>query len=691
MFERLRPGSGIMLASSLLLAGCGHASVTGVAKSHVTARATGLVTAQAEPGYRGTGSVSLKLRFDTKGYTLLAADAGAVDSIVIELRQGPDAPVAARITVSRADAKDGEVTVVIQGLKAGAYNALIQDRNAMGMVLRAITWAAAVEEGQDSPLQAPQAPVPMGPALGPDEQLAGPEPLPAPVDPKAPAAPDQGQRPAGLAPVDEAAPGNGTTRRVPAGSDLQAALDAAQPGDTLVLDAGATYAGAFTLPVKDGASYITLTSSAASQLPGPGRRVSPANAALMPKIVSTGKGAPAIAAGPGAHHYRFVGLEFTQQSPDAVVYDLVRLGTAGRDQQTLAQVPHHFSFDHCYLHALPTGALKRGIALNCANAEVTNCYLSDFKAQGQDSQAIAGWNGPGPFKIVNNHLEAAGENVLFGGADPSIPQLVPSDIEFRQNEVTKQMAWRGGPWSVKNLFELKNARRVLVDGNHFANCWANAQVGIAILFTPRNQEGHAPWSTVEQVTFTHNEVAHAAGGVNILGMDNLAPSAVATGIRVADNLFSDISKSFGGSGNFLTIGEGAHDVVFDHNTCLQSDSIFNAYGKPTVGFQFTNNITPANQYGMHGDAAGSGNDTLAKFFPGANVTNNVIPGAPAKSYPGSNFYPASLDDVGFTGNGTYRLGAGSAYRGKASDGKDVGCDFDALSAAEGDLNNVVVD
>ena len=44
-----------------------------------------------------------------------------------------------------------------------------------------------------------------------------------------------------------------------------------------------------------------------------------------------------------------------------------------------------------------------------------------------------GWNGPGPFLIENNYLEAAGENVMFGGSDPSIANLVPSNITIRRN------------------------------------------------------------------------------------------------------------------------------------------------------------------------------------------------------------------------------------------------------------------
>ena len=46
--------------------------------------------------------------------------------------------------------------------------------------------------------------------------------------------------------------------RVAAGASLQAALDAALPGDILELDAGATFTGNYTLPVKNGTTPITV-------------------------------------------------------------------------------------------------------------------------------------------------------------------------------------------------------------------------------------------------------------------------------------------------------------------------------------------------------------------------------------------------------------------------------------------------
>ena len=61
----------------------------------------------------------------------------------------------------------------------------------------------------------------------------------------------------------------GATIVVRADDDLQAAIDRARPGDTLLLEAGATYTGNFVLPDKDGTRPIIVRSAADDRrLPG---------------------------------------------------------------------------------------------------------------------------------------------------------------------------------------------------------------------------------------------------------------------------------------------------------------------------------------------------------------------------------------------------------------------------------------
>ena len=280
------------------------------------------------------------------------------------------------------------------------------------------------------------------------------------------------------------------TLSVNAGDDLQAALNAAQPGDTILLQPGATFTGNFVLPAKWGSSYITIRSAADdSLLPGPGARMTPAFAAQLPKIRAD-RG-PALATATGATYWRLQFLELLPV-PGSLTANLLELGNTGREQSAMSMVAAHLVVDRCYIHGDAVQGQRRGIALNSADTQVVNSYFSDFKGVQQDTQAMAGWNGPGPFLIENNYIEAAGENIMFGGSDPSIQGLVPGDITIRRNLITKPMEWRSQSWTVKNLIELKNAERVLIDGNVIENNWAAGQSGAAVLMAPRNQKAPRP-------------------------------------------------------------------------------------------------------------------------------------------------------------------------------------------------------
>lgn len=499
--------------------------------------------------------------------------------------------------------------------------------------------------------------------------------------------------------------------QVRAGADLQAALNRAEPGDTLVLQAGATFTGPFDLKPKanpDG-RWITLESSDLGKgLPPAGTRVSPQDAVHMPKLLASYESV--VRTTPGAGYYRLIGLEIrpgparlpavnkavnwlrggpagSGTPPAAFLENLVVLGSSAND--TLDSLPQHIIIDRCYLHGDAVVGGRRGIALNARSAAVIDSYLSDFKKVGEDAQAIAGWNGPGPYKIANNYLEAAGENVMFGGQDPTIKDLVPSDIEVRGNHFTKQLSWKPGQpgyqgthWQVKNIFELKNAQRVLVEGNLFDYNWAQAQDGFSILFTVRDQDGSAPWSVVQDVTFKDNVVSHVANGVNILGNDDDYTSREAQRILIANNLFEDVGGTWG-QGVLLLMDNGSRDVTFTHNTALQTGSIIFSDGKPDPGFDYTDNIALQNAYGMIGTNRGPGLSTIKMYFPDAELRRNAIVGARAALYPSDNFFPHDLSAVGFAGAAArnYRLAASSAYKAEADDGGDIGVDVDELCAA----------
>ena len=472
---------------------------------------------------------------------------------------------------------------------------------------------------------------------------------------------------------------SGSVLRLDRNGDFQRALNEARPGDTIVLEAGAVYEGPFTLPVKTGSEYIIIQSSRVSELPE-GVRVSPSQSALFAKLHSAENGSPVVKTVARAHHYKFVGIEFSTANAQVAVYDLVRLGDS--DQTTLDQVPHHLAIDRSYIRGFETQDVQRGIALNSAETSITNSYISEVHGKGYDTQAICGWNGPGPYKIINNYLEGAGENIMFGGADAKIRNLVPSDIEIRQNYFFKPLSWKEGHptyagrhWTVKNLFELKNARRVTIDSNIFENNWVDAQAGYAVVFTVRNDEGTSTWSTIEDVTFTNNIVKNSPAALSLLGKDNLKPSQRAQRILISQNLFTEIT------GTFLTMS-GYENVTIANNTHIQEGNIMMLHGEPSHDFVYQNNVTVRDSkgYGVMADSTGEGNIGLARFTPSYVFRNNVIAGANAAQYPPNNFYPASLNEIGFVnpGAGDYRLSPASRYKRTGNPPTSFGCDFDRL-------------
>jgi hypothetical protein len=103
-----------------------------------------------------------------------------------------------------------------------------------------------------------------------------------------------------------------------------------------------------------------------------------------------------------------------------------------------------------------------------------------------------------------------------------------------------------------------------------------------------------------------------------------------------------------------------------------------------TGFVCRNNL-------FHGDAysgLGAGEVMLKRYFPGAVWTRNVQVGADWSLYNSSrgNFFPPTLRAVGFVdfARGNYRLASASRFKNAATDGTDIGCDFDALEAAQGE-------
>jgi hypothetical protein len=470
------------------------------------------------------------------------------------------------------------------------------------------------------------------------------------------------------------------------GGDLQRALDDAQPGDEIVLESGAEFVGTFVFPKKAGAGWVTLRSSAPdAALPPAGTRITPAFASVLAKLV-TPSSDPALRAAPGAHHLRVLGLEIAAAPGPTRNYGIVELGGGRREQTERSQIPHHIIIDRSYIHGHPRLNTRRCVALNSAHSAIIDSYLADCHDRGFDSQAIAGWNGPGPYKIVNNYLEGAGENVMFGGGDPVIRGLVPSDIEIRRNHFHKPMAWKG-IWTVKNLFELKNAQRVLVEGNVFENNWVDGQVGFALVLKSETQDGDAPWSVTRDVIVRYNKILNSPAGVDIMGTGTNIDEP-ANHILIQHNIFDRLGGAdVGGVGRLWQLVEDPTHITFEHNTGFAPNAALMLDILQKSAVTVRDNIFTRGEYGIVGSGQGEGNPAIAHYLPDADISGTVIIGAKAELYPAGNLFPATIADVGFVdfARGNYRLAPTSRFKAAGSSGQDIGANVDSVEKATADV------
>ncbi|MDQ3420323.1 MAG: putative Ig domain-containing protein [Acidobacteriota bacterium] len=457
---------------------------------------------------------------------------------------------------------------------------------------------------------------------------------------------------------------------VPSGGDISTAVKLAVPGDTIVLDAGGVYTtGSLELPEKGGP--ITIRSSASL----PGRRVTPADRALLASVGSGNTAAVFTVTGSG---WTIQGLAVRANSlGEGTMIDVI-----GNAANTI--------IDRNLFEGGAYGQ-KRAVGGNGGGyIRVSRNYMSNIWKQQQDSQGFASWDSPGPFEIVDNFIEAASENILFGGADSSRPERMPRQILVEGNHLTKNVAWKNrlGFYQVKNLFELKAGIGSIIRNNLMENNWTDAQSGWAILVTPRNQDGAATWTRIEDALFVGNTVRNVEHGISITGYDDLSPSGQTRRVTFRDNVIVT-------SGAFLQVAAEVGELTLDHNTVNNPSSLIKLYTgdiatatgrrKQTYGvgtFTIHNSLMKhgVNGYGIAGqDSPGNGIYALAYYSRSYDWKRNVVAGENMyQTYPPDTLLPTvAAHDANFLSD--YTLVAGSSYRNAGADGTDLGRRFGTAS------------
>ncbi|MGA7930524.1 MAG: Ig domain-containing protein [Candidatus Sulfotelmatobacter sp.] len=370
-------------------------------------------------------------------------------------------------------------------------------------------------------------------------------------------------------------PATGSVVNVTTAAQFKSALAAATCGEKITLKAGNSFSGHFTIPnlACPSTNWLWIQSSAVASLPAEGARYSttyngsggvrqtvngpqfgpcyagvtsqhgrpPLNCPGTPgtytaQLISPDS-SPVLTFQANTTNVRFIGLEITRTPGTGVNSSLVALGNQGTGISGIY-------WDRIWAHGDEnqdeTGRFLSVSGISnfaMVDSYCNNFYFISVIGTGTDSKCIGGGANTisstpeTGFKIVNNFIEASGENIIMGGAASN---TVPGDFEIRGNLFFKPLQWNpsdpsynggisGHPFIVKNLTEFKNGQRILYEGNQLINSWGGfSQIGHALLLSPANQnyvsgsDGLCPVCLDQNITMRYDTANTVGSGMELV-------------------------------------------------------------------------------------------------------------------------------------------------------------------------------
>ena len=254
---------------------------------------------------------------------------------------------------------------------------------------------------------------------------------------------------------------------------LQGILDAAAKGDRIVGDPSTLWVGNWQINrVPDGPRVI-LTSSR-DDVP-------------LRFLTTTSQPVFRAAGRVGGLHWHNVEITIDPKANYRGGQSLVELGNGTERDET--NTPRSLGFTKSRLFGNPGQDVRRAILTNCADFFFIEGRVEEIHQRGSDSQAICGWSAGAGHLIRDAWLEAASENIMYGGSGNLGSAVNPRDITLERVTLYKNPTWGKGTWNIKNHLEFKNAQRVKVRGLKCQNCWVDGQTGRSIVVTPRDVQG----------------------------------------------------------------------------------------------------------------------------------------------------------------------------------------------------------
>jgi len=539
-------------------------------------------------------------------------------------------------------------------------------------------------------------------------------------------------------------------------ADLQAKLTEATCGQQITLPAGSVYAGHFTYPalVCPTNNWVWLETSGMSSLPPEGTRVSPCYAGdtslpgrpafgcpaipgnYMAKIVSPDN-APALTFAAGASGVRFIGIEFYRPTGTGFVTKIISAGNIANlsnvilDRNCCHGDENQDETESC----IDISGMSNFAAVDSYFNNIV-CYSGAGHVSCDSHAILGGLNTTNVAtetgnKIVNNFIEAAGENIFFGGGAAN---TVPADIEIRLNTVFKPQTWNahdpsfnGGPPSggqavVKNLLEFKTGQRVLIEGNTFTNNWGGfSQNGSAILLTPKNGTNTCTVCLDSNITIRDNTINTTGSPFQFVetksdfGFFSSGLNHVSAHDNISDNI--DYANCFDCAGappptfqlwsalDTPSAAQVEHDVSLNHNTAVYASTSAAPSGaiglsgpQISTGFNMfnmtlTNNVMISGVSGAVNEIGGGITTNCAELLTGTAAFNacwspytlggNCFIANGSNTWPGSNVTSLASQTGAYVNynngdGGDYHLVPGSSCNGQALDGTDPGADIDLV-------------
>lgn len=197
-------------------------------------------------------------------------------------------------------------------------------------------------------------------------------------------------------------------------------------------------------------------------------------------------------------------------------------------------------------------------------------------------------------------------------------------------------------WSIKNLMEFKDAKRVLIDGSGFFHHICCNQFG-ALVFTPR-KSGNNFYASVSDITLTNSIIYDVDGVMNISGLDD-------NGGMLSAGLFRFYAANLlavGVGNNVNNFSSGGNDSTLGR--CVQILDGFTATPPPDyITFLHLSCLTAVNGLtSNHFIYAASSGDRFRVTRIEANLTNGQITGSGIGEGNGvlSNSWPNLMTDYG---------------------------------------------